>query len=334
MSRNIRLFPTYSQKENQTTNHCLLILKMIYEENPKFLSDVLSVLLGENFSGMVGIKFAQQRRVKKSVPDGEITQKSFSIFIETKLGSDFGKKQLLAHLETLKQNQGQRVLLALGNFEQDIPSHPDFPEIESRAKGIDVYFAAISFEQFFQAIQLPSLSKNLIDAISDLGEYLDENSLLPSWKYRLDVVNCKSSFDSVLQHKIYTCPAQGGSYNHRRSLYFGTYRNKCVEQIAQIEAVVDLESEDEAVVVWRNDSRTEEELVEIAIERRQKIGDLWYPVRIFVLGDLYSTDFVKASSGGMFVSKQYFDIAKLKVSSAEDLAAKLSGKTWENYVMM
>jgi hypothetical protein len=189
MSRNIRLFPTYSQKENQTTNHCLLILKMLYEENPKFLSEVLSGLLGENFSGTVGVQFTQQRRVKESVPDGEI-------------------------------------------------------------------------------------------------------------------------------------------------LYFGTYRNKCVEQIAQIEAVVDLESEDEATIVWRNDSRTEQELVEIAIERRQKIGDSWYPVRIFVLGDMYSTNFVKASSGGMFVSKQYFDIAKLKVSSAEDLAAKLREKTWENYVMM
>jgi hypothetical protein len=40
----------------------------------------------------------------------------------------------------------------------------------------------------------------------------------------------------------------------RRSLYFGTYRNKCVEQITQIETVVDLESEDEATVVWRNEN--------------------------------------------------------------------------------
>ena len=46
---------------------------------------------------------------------------------------------------------------------------------------------------------------------------------------------------------------------------------------------------------------------------------------------MYSTNFVKASSGGMFVSKQYFDIGKLKVIGAEDLAQKLSGKTWENY---
>ena len=42
-SRSIRLFPTYTQRENQTTNHCLVILKMLYEENPKFLSEALPI---------------------------------------------------------------------------------------------------------------------------------------------------------------------------------------------------------------------------------------------------------------------------------------------------
>lgn len=331
MSRNIRLFPTYSQKENQTTNHCLLILKMLYEENPKFLSEALGLLFGENFSGTVGVKFIQQRRGKDSVPDGEIFQDSFSVFIETKLGSDFGEKQLSDHLNTLKEKQGKRILIALGNFEQDPTNHPVLQAVEAKAKDKDVAFISVSFEQFLQAIQLPYLPKNLIDAVADLGEYFDENSLLPSWKYRLDVVNCKGSFDSVLEHKIYTCPAQTGSYNHRRSLYFGTYRNKCVEQISQIEAVVDLESEDEASLLWSNVSRPEKELIKITRERRQKIGDSWYPVRVFILDAMYPTNFVKASSGGMFVSKQYFDIGKLKARDAEDLAKKLSGKTWENY---
>lgn len=331
MSRNIRLFPTYSQKENQTTNHCLLILKMLYEENPKFLSESLSVLFGENFSGTVGVQFAQQRRAKASVPDGEISQDSFSIFIETKLGSNFDEKQLLDHLDTLKERKGKRLLVALGNFEGDPTNHKILQNIDCKAKKEGVAFTAVSFEQFLQAIQIPYLTKNLIDAVSDLGEYLDENNLLPSWKYRLDVVNCKGSFDSILENKIYTCPTQGGAYNHRRSLYFGTYRSKCVEQIAQVEAVVDLESEDEASLVWKNDSRPESELIEIAIERRKKTGDSWYPVRVFVLGDMHSTNFVKASSGGMFVSKQYFDIGKLKVSDAKDLAEKLKGKTWETY---
>lgn len=193
MSRNIRLFPTYSQKENQTTNHCLLILKMLYEENLKFLSEALSALLDESFSGAVGVQFTQQRRGKESVPDGEITQESFSIFIETKLGSNFRKDQLLRHLETLQQKQGKKVLLALGNFEQENLQHPNFPEIEQCAEAAYVSFATVSFERFLQSIQLPYLPKNLVDAVTDLGEYLDENGLLSSWKYRLDVVNCKLS---------------------------------------------------------------------------------------------------------------------------------------------
>ena len=350
MSRNIRLFPTYSQKENQTTNHCLLILKMLYEENPKFLSEALGLLFSENFSGTVGVKFIQQHREEASVPDGEIFQDSFSVFIETKLGNDFDEQQLLEHLAALsKKKQGKKILIALGNFEQDPKNYPVFQavkdevvrakvEAKTKDEDLDVAFIAVSFEQFLQAIQSLYLPKNLIDAVSDLGEYFDENSLLPSWKYRLDVVNCKESFNSVVEHKIYTCPAQHGSYNHRRSLYFGTYRNKCVEKISRIEAVVDLESEDEASLLWNNVSLPEEELIKIeeklindARERRKKIGDSWYPVRVFILDDMYPTNFVKASSGGMFVSKQYFDIAKLKAIDAKDLAQKLEGKMWENY---
>jgi len=304
---------------------------MLYEENPKFLSEALGLLFGENFSGTVGVKFIQQRRANNSVPDGEISQDSFSVFIETKLGSDFDEKQLLDHLNTLKEKQGKRILIALGNFEQDPTNYPVLQAVETKAKCENVAFIAVSFEQFIQAIQLPYLPKNLIDAVSDLGEYFDENSLLPSWKYRLDVVNCKGSFDSVLAHKVYTCPAQTGSYNHRRSLYFGTYRNKCVEQISRIEAVVDLESEDEASLLWSNVNRPEKELIKTAMERRQKVEEFWYPVRVFVLDDMHPTNFIKASSGGMFVSKQYFDIGKLKAMGTADLAQKLRGKTWENY---
>ena len=332
MSRNIRLFPTYSQKENQTTNHCLLILKMLYEENPKFLSEALSTLLGESFSGNVGVQFAQQKRGRESVPDGEISQEPFSIFIETKLGNNFDKWQLLAHLETLKVKKGQRVLLALGNFDHDPPSDPNFPEVEDKAKSYDIAFAAISFEQLLQAIKLPYLSKNLVDAVSDLGEYFDENDLLPSWRYRLDVINCKMSFQSVLQHKIYSCPAKGGSYSHRRSLYFGTYRNKCVEHIAQIEAIVDLESEhDLSSLVWKNNNKSKGELIQTALERYKQAGGSFYPARVFILGDLFLTNFQKTTSGGMQVSKQYFDIGKLKVIDAKDLATKLNGRNWDNY---
>lgn len=334
MSRNVRLFPTYSQTENQTTNHCLLILKMLYEENPNFLSEALTNLIDENFSGTVGVQFMQQKKNTSKgifgIPDGEITQSPFSILIETKLDCNFNKQQLLNHLNILKSKHGQKILLALSNFEQDIPNHAVFPEVEERAKEDNIAFLPISFEQFFESIKLSCLSKNLADAVSDLGEYFDENSLLPSWKYRLDVVSCNKSFDSVIKYKIYTCPTKGGAYNHRRSLYFGTYRNKCVEKVAQINAVVDLESEDEQTLIWKNDDRTNDQLKQIAIERFQLKGDISYPKRVFVLDNLFDTKFMKESSGGMW-GKRYFDIRKLNINNAQDLAKKLQDKTWDNY---
>ncbi len=332
MSKNIRLFSNYIQRENQTTNYCLLILKLLYEENPKFLSEVLSLLLlNEHLSAAVGVKFSQQNRGKKSVPDGTISQEAFSIVIETKRDNQFNLEQLTRHLESMKEQAGIKVLMALGNFEWEEPNPEAFQDIDRLAEEMGVAFAAVSFEQFLQALKLSYLPKNLVDAIADLEEYMNEENLLPSWKYHLDVVNCRVSFDDVLQHQIYVCPATDGSYNHRRSLYFGMYRNKRVEQIAKIEAVVDLESEETFSIKWKNIDKSDLELVEMARSRRSQIDDSWYPARVFILADLHPTDFVKASPGGMQSSKQYFDISQLNVMNAEDLAHKLMGKNWESY---
>ncbi len=287
--------------------------------------------MGERLSGAVGVKFSQQNRGKKSVPDGTISQEAFSIVIETKRDNRFNLEQLTRHLEPMKEQGGIQVLMALGNFEWEEPNPEAFQDIDRLAEEMGVAFAAVSFEQFLQALKLSYLPKNLVDAIADLEEYMNEENLLPSWKYHLDVVNCRVSFDDVLQHQIYVCPATDGSYNHRRSLYFGMYRNKRVQQIAKIEAVVDLESEENFSIKWKNIDKSDLELVEMARSRRSQIDNSWYPARVFILADLHPTDFVKASPGGMQSSKQYFDISHLNVIDAADLARKLMGKTWENY---
>lgn len=333
MSRNVKLFPSYSQKENQTTNHCLLILKLLYEQSPKFLAEALNNLFSEQFTGSIGVDFTQQIRSGNAIPDGEISQQPFSILIETKLREDFHPEQLRRHLETFKTRAGVKLLVALGNFESDDTSaKPAFQSIYEEAKACGASFCAVSFEQFLEAIQaVELLPKHLVDAIADLQEYFDEENLLPSWKYRLDVVNCKQSFDSVVKNQLYTCPAKGGHYSHRRSLYFGTYRNKQVEKIAQIQAVVDLESDSEAVLKWNNSSLSKEEVVDRTRVKRSSHEDSWYPARAFLLGEVYHTDFRKDTSGGMYGSKQYFDIQHLKAETAKELAEKLAGETWSKF---
>lgn len=79
MSRQVSLFSGYSQRENRVTNYCLLVLKMLYEENPKYLGEVLASLVGEDLSSHVGVSFRQQERRESSVPDGLIVQQPFTI---------------------------------------------------------------------------------------------------------------------------------------------------------------------------------------------------------------------------------------------------------------
>ena len=118
MSRPVSLFSGYSQRENRTTNYCLLLLKMLYEENPKFLAEVMSTLVGEDLGGRIGVNFRQQERKDLSVPDGLILQPAFTIYIETKNWDWFYHAQLEKHLAALnEESPGLKVLIALANFE-------------------------------------------------------------------------------------------------------------------------------------------------------------------------------------------------------------------------
>lgn len=53
-----------------------------------------------------------------------------------------------------------------------------------------------------------------------------------------------------------------------------------------------------------------------------------YPTRIFLLGQLYDTNFVKDTPGGMLGSKQYFDVSKFKAEDAKELSGCLKDLAW------
>jgi len=332
MGKPISLFSGYSQRENRTTNYCLLVLKLLYEENPRYLAEVFSTLLGEEIGDHVGVTFRQQEKKNSSVPDGLIVQKSLTIFIETKNFDWFYDEQLERHLAGLEQSSpGLKILIALGSFEDGDNSR--FAQIEAFCKEKycgEIRFAALTFEDFIGALQLPHLPKTLVDTVSELRAYLDEEGLLPSWRERLDVVNCASSYEDILASNVYLCPAGGGAYSHARCAFFGMYRNKCVERISGILAVVDVESELSVMIKWKNDHTHEDQILKNkAIESvRQRWSDD-SPARVFLLGELFETEFIKDSRGGMMGSKQYFKVAG--VQTAQELANALKGKTWSNF---
>jgi hypothetical protein len=306
---------------------------MIYEENPKYLAEVLSALVGEDFSDKIGVSFHQQERKSSSIPDGVILQPAVSIYIETKNWDWFYDEQLENHLESLSsETLGLNVLLALGAFDEEQASR--FARIKeifrTKYRG-NIIFAAVTFEDLVSAMQIGGLPKNLSDAVADLRNFLDENNLLPSWKNLIDVANCAGIPDDILVAKVYMCPATGGSYSHARCKYFGMYRQKRVERVAQIEAVVDVELGVRENVKWRNLDIKEEEVCEVARSKVESFRPDEGPTRVFILGPQYETNFVKDSPGGMIGSKRYFDISALKVEGAEELAKKLDGRSWSDF---
>jgi len=333
LAKNISLFTPYSQAENRTTNYCLLVLKLLYEENPKLLGEAIAALAGEEIGEVVGVEFRQQERHPHSTPDGVIRQRGFTIYIETKNFDWFHDRQLRRHLDGLaKENPGLNILLALGNLDSLEGRFSKVQQLcgSKRYRG-RVAFAAASFEDFLAAVRLESLPKNLADSISDFEDYLNDEDLLPRWKTRLDVVNCAGIPQEVLAGQVYLCPATGGAYSHKRAQYFGMYRDKRVSRIAQIEAVVDLESKGAANIKWKNVARTDVDLIRQAREKHSIWRPNRYPHRVFLLGELFETDFLKGTKYPMQGSKQYFDVSALNPSGTKDLAEKLRGKTWQNY---
>lgn len=332
MGTNISLFPTYSTKENRVTNYALLVLRQIYEENPKFLGEVLSELCSGEVGPDLGVSFWQQTKSGESIADGRILQKGIEILIEVKNYDWFYDDQIYAYLNALSSSaRSTKVLLILSNFEEEIEGR--FKEISATIKDKyenSIVFAPQTFQNFLAALKNLDLEKNLADMVLEFEDFLNENNLLPSWENWLDVVNCAGLPEDLLDANVYLCPAAGGAYSHGRCKYFGMYRNKTVEYVALIRAVVDISGDNEDYLKWNNGKANNETLIAearaVALERRP--DDL--PVRVFLLGELFPTDFRKDSHGGLLGSKIYFDISALDIANANELSRKISGLVWSD----
>lgn len=334
MGKEISLFSRYSQGENRTTNYCLLIFKLLYEENPSFLSELMENLIGEEeVSEAIGVEFTQQQRYADSIPDGVISQPPLDVFLETKEGSHFSHDQLRRHVDALyDEGKGVRLLLCLGKLESE--DDRQFEAIETYCEqeldGL-VLVAHASYEKLADSLELSGLPKNLMQVVGEFRSYLDEENLLPSWRTRLDVVNCARNLEMVVKDRIYMCPARGGAYSHRRSKFFGAYKDKAAQYVAEIEAVVDLSDEEPPEFKWKNREVEEEAALERARSARERRRPEDEPAtRVFLLGEFFDTEFLKDTKHGMQGSKQYFDVSLLQAEDARALAEELRGRAWSS----
>jgi HNH endonuclease len=160
----------------------------------------------------------------------------------------------------------------------------------------------------------------------------NQKPLNRDWRGTLDVINCVLWPQEVTEGNVYMCPADDkGSYNHQRCEFFGMYRQKRVEQVALIQAVVDLESPKRAGIRWKSVKEKDNQLINRARQKHNTWRPSDYPTRVFLLGHLHPTNFIKDTPEGMRSSKRYFGVRHLKITDAKELAHKLTDQKWSNF---
>ena len=158
MGQEISLFNDYHTKENILSNHCGVILKLLYEENPRSFEEVISILTFQDF--MISPSFKQQIKKKESTPDIVIEQKSFSLYFETKRFDWFYDNQIGRHLKGFKKDTTYNILFLLSNFETDSPEEKFEKQIKDAKDRFDITLSPISFEQLLGVLETVESSES------------------------------------------------------------------------------------------------------------------------------------------------------------------------------
>ena len=133
-------------------------------------------------------------------------------------------------------------------------------------------------------------------------------------------------------HRLYFEPSSRPS--KAESSFIGLYRNKCIEQLASIETVVVDGDRPEDYSAERGELTNEErERIMGAINDFPDLVNNKH--RYYLLDELFNTNFVKSSKGGMRSNRNFhlskwltYDREKTHYS-AQQVAERLMNKKWE-----
>jgi hypothetical protein len=168
----INIFSHYSQKENQFTNGLLSILGLSYEESPSFVHDLFEI----EFSLKIPkkpLEFKVLRDISKfgdeSIPDGEISNETICILIETKISSGtLREEQIRNHLKILNRKKVKfKKLILLTPDSGDSSYIKRFLAI-SPSKTVQLEWSRVY--RYFEKYHLAN--KSLLSTI--VGQYLDQ----------------------------------------------------------------------------------------------------------------------------------------------------------------
>jgi hypothetical protein len=152
----------------------------------------------------------------------------------------------------------------------------------------------------------------------------------------LTIVDCGGFYAAQVRASAYACPANNSAGGFPNNQYLGLGWHGAVRCIGQLQGMVDIDlNTDYATVVCNNETArglTDEQLVQAARHRlRLLVHQVLNVQRIFVLQALFPTEFGPPTPGELLPPRRCLPVRCVQAHSAEDLARKLTGKTWDNY---
>jgi hypothetical protein len=171
--------------------------------------------------------------------------------------------------------------------------------------------------------------------IDDFEKYMANEGLLPTWAGSLVIIPMGGSMELNKKYCCYSCPNQKRGYTHNRAKYLGFYSQKKINDVAEIDAVLDLKSinPESWGVKWNNSGQDEKDLMAragaiIANPDYYAHNDFAQGggVLLFLLSDLREgVNFEKTSPGGI-MGRQYMKFKN--INSLDELVAAIKGRTW------
>ncbi|MCY3955735.1 MAG: hypothetical protein OXF47_07045 [Nitrospira sp.] len=325
----IHYFQRYSSVENTVTNNTLQLFARIYNYSTSRASLLLNELIGEPIE--IGIEIEQQRRGKKSVPDGKIIQRSFKIVIESKVDSSSDVPQLLKHLNDFsRENQKVLLLLTKKPIEDEDEIRARFPKQHS-----GVIFRNVTYEKICEAIKplFKEYEYEMRDLVEDYVEYCNDMNLFDHSQYLMRIVPCGESFEINKRHGIYFHPSDRGYTRHR---FVGLYTNKIVRIIWEIDSVFDVAyngNKLEKTHIEGEGRKTDEyddRLVAIIRDAQKECGWDVSSNHRFFCGKPMETNYRKSTPYGIF-GPRLVNLQEVigNFQDASDVAEKLKDGQWE-----
>lgn len=334
----IHYFPRYSQPENFVTNNTLLLLSRLHEFNRFKFGKLLSMLCSDNDVDVpdIGMQFRQQVRTSSSVVDGYISQQSFYLAVETKLGETFGVGQLKRHLSIFQEGREQQYLLLLSKSDTPLTSLQHTSLNHAVPKGVAILQS--SFETLIRYAKdcLSDFDEEMAALVLDFEAFCSSEKLLPTDAYTMFVPPCGRSFKENIKHQLYYCPS---TWSRRKARFLGIYAGKEVRAVGEIIKIVTcniLHDQTVDVLEIEGPELSEEErarIVSVVKDAKTNNGwDISINTKFFLCSKMESTSFKKQSPGGI-MGHRYFNL-RLTLGShlperLIDLADQLKSVKWE-----